>query len=263
MVNIRYMHEKDLGIELIICQSSSISYPIHNHISVFTFGLVLDGAIDLAAGETTTCYCSNGIFFIPPYVPHKITAYGKYTLLTCCINKNTIAAMPLDVLIKIIASLLKKTVICNDISNKQTALIIESLCLSQGVCAKTNILEAHLQEIISQLELYPERQIHICDMAQAAFVSKYYFIRKFKEKIGLTPHQFLIQNRVRKAQHLLSEYDTITEVALTAGFCDQSHFIRNFEKIVGLTPTAYKMAYTPISLLDEIQINAGKNLANI
>ena len=76
-------------------------------------------------------------------------------------------------------------------------------------------------------------------MAQAAFVSKYHLIRRFKQAVGLTPHQFQMQNRVRKAQRLLGRSGTMTEAALTAGFCDQSHFIRLFERYVGLTPSAY------------------------
>ena len=78
---------------------------------------------------------------------------------------------------------------------------------------------------------------------RAAFTSKYHFIRKlFKKEVGLTPHQFQIQNRIRKAQWLMNRIKTITEVALNTGFCDQSHFIKQFEKWWGLTPTAYKMS---------------------
>ena len=76
-------------------------------------------------------------------------------------------------------------------------------------------------------------------MAKNAFISKYHFIRTFKAEAGLTPHQFQLQNRIRKAKRLMLESKTMTEVALTTGFCDQSHFIRLFERYVGLTPSAY------------------------
>ena len=62
-------------------------------------------------------------------------------------------------------------------------------------------------------------------MAKNALLSKYHFIRNFKAEVGLTPHQFQIQNRIRKAQRLIHKTDTITEVALATGFCNQSHFI--------------------------------------
>ena len=68
-------------------------------------------------------------------------------------------------------------------------------------------------------------------------------IRSLKAEVGLTPHQFQIQNRIRKAQRLIREANTITKVALTTGFCDQSHFIKQFKKYVGLPPLAYKASF--------------------
>ena len=102
--------------------------------------------------------------------------------------------------------------------------------------------ETVINSLKIRLEMYPERRYSIDDMAEAAFISKYNLIRTFKHEVGLTPHQFQIQNRIRKAQRLLGEASTIAEVALATGFCDQSHFIRHFEKIVGLTPTDYRQA---------------------
>lgn len=92
------------------------------------------------------------------------------------------------------------------------------------------------------MELHPESKLSIEEMAQKAFISKYHFIRSFKAEVGLTPHQFQVQNRIRKAQRLMHKAETITEVALTTGFCDQSHFIKQFEKQVGLPPLTYKMS---------------------
>ena len=84
------------------------------------------------------------------------------------------------------------------------------------------------------------------EMAQNAFISKYHFIRSFKAEVGLTPHQFQLQNRIRKAQRLMHNAETITEVALSTGFCDQSHFIKQFEKQVGLPPLTYKLSFQTI-----------------
>lgn len=82
----------------------------------------------------------------------------------------------------------------------------------------------------------------INEMAHSLYISKYHFIRRFKQIVGLTPHQFQIQNRVRKAQRMLNDIDSITEVALITGFCDQIHFIKQFEKYIELTPTVYKVS---------------------
>lgn len=88
----------------------------------------------------------------------------------------------------------------------------------------------------------PENIFLIKDMAQSMAVSPYHMIRKFKVSYGLTPHQFQIQCRVRKAQKLLEEGKSVAEAAYATGFCDQSHFDRCFRKIVRLTPNEYKQS---------------------
>ncbi len=95
----------------------------------------------------------------------------------------------------------------------------------------------------------PENRFLIEDMAERVGVSPYHMIRQFKSVCGLTPHQFQIQCRVRKAQTLLEEGKSVTEAAYVTGFCDQSHFDRCFHKIVRMTPSEYKKAakrYTSI-----------------
>ena len=86
----------------------------------------------------------------------------------------------------------------------------------------------------------PENKFSIEDMAQSINISPYHMIRQFKSTCGLTPHQFQIQCRVRKAQKLLEAGKSVIEAAYATGFCDQSHFDRCFRKIVRLTPIEYK-----------------------
>ena len=85
----------------------------------------------------------------------------------------------------------------------------------------------------------PENPFPVEELSRRVFVSQYYLIREFKKRFGLTPHQYQMQNRVRKAQHLLLEGRSIAEVALITGFCDQSHFDRWFRKMLGITPSEY------------------------
>lgn len=86
----------------------------------------------------------------------------------------------------------------------------------------------------------PENIYLIEEMARDSQISPYHMIRKFKKAFGLTPHQFQIQSKVRKAQKLLEQNKSISEVANEAGFYDQSHLDRCFQKIVGMTPKEYQ-----------------------
>jgi len=227
------------GVELIICKQSTISYPLHNHISVYTLGFVLDGTIELMTDKGTNIYHENDVFVILPYIPHCINAKSCYTLLSLCISSDMIADLAFEEVKSNIAYFLHDTINQPVFEEK----IIQALC---GLSFVSRMIPTQKETVISslkmRLEMYPERKYSIDDMAEATFISKYNLTRIFKHEVGLTPHQFQIQNRIRKAQKLLEESATIAEVALAAGFYDQSHFIKHFKKIVGLTPTDYKKA---------------------
>ncbi|MEY8392629.1 helix-turn-helix domain-containing protein [Lachnospiraceae bacterium 45-W7] len=239
--NIRYLYSTETGIELIFCDNSTISYPLHNHVSVLTIGIILDGSVILTTNQETKVYKQNETFAIFPYVPHSIGAYDSYTLLSLCIDKDVINNIDISIIQKRITLLLTQALDIGKINQYQ---ILQLLNLLDEIAGSSEWqLKKHtsyIHDLKKQLELYPECKLTVAEMAQNAFISKYHFIRSFKAEVGLTPHQFQIQNRIRKAQRLIHKTETITEVALTTGFCDQSHFIKQFEKYVGLPPLTYK-----------------------
>ena len=112
------------------------------------------------------------------------------------------------------------------------------------LCIQTTeeLSDKYLQNLWQMIIDNPENEFLIEDMAKTANISPYHMIRQFKKAFGLTPHQFQIQCRIRKAQRLLEEGRSITEVAYDAGFFDESHFDRCFHKAVQLTPSDYKTA---------------------
>ena len=111
-------------------------------------------------------------------------------------------------------------------------------------CVRTQTSNGNgeLVELKDSILDQPENLYLIEEMARDTNISPFHLIRKFKKMYGLTPHQFQIQCKVRKAQKLLEEEKSVCEVTYDAGFCDQSHLDRCFQKIVGLTPKEYKEA---------------------
>lgn len=233
---IQYLHDKN--IELILSVDSEISYPRHNHVSVFTISLVLRGAIFLTVGDNSFTCQTDSSFTILPYTPHTIEAQAPYSLVTLCIDKNLIGNFRKDEIKNNVGHLLAATGEWNLIESQILPLLnsLDSLGAGSFFCSA----DPFIYSAKEQIERCPERKLNLDEMARSSHMSKYHFIRRFRQAVGLTPHQFQIQNRVRKAQRLLSGVDNITEVALTTGFCDQSHFIKHFERYVGLTPTVYK-----------------------
>ena len=260
--NIRYIYNPNMGMELIFCENSTVSYPTHNHVSVLTIGIVLDGSIVLAGDNTVKVYEKNQTFIICPYMPHSISAYNSYTLLSLCIDKNIAAHYSTEKIRHNIMALLMNALNSEKINPCQ---ILQLLNCFHSFAAYTDwhseSQNPFINNLKKQLELSPECKFSIEEMAQHAFISKYHFIRKFKAEVGLTPHQFQLQNRIRKAQRLMHNTETITEAALATGFCDQSHFIKQFEKQVGLPPLTYKLSSQTIpkdtSIPSEVPVQFG------
>lgn len=123
-----------------------------------------------------------------------------------------------------------------------TAYSMISVCIAVNKMDESENEITYLKKLKKLILDVPENVFLIEDMAQSVAVSPYHMIRKFKSSFGLTPHQFQIQCRVRKAQKLLEEGKSVIEAAYATGFCDQSHFDRCFRKIVRLTPNEYKQA---------------------
>ena len=100
-------------------------------------------------------------------------------------------------------------------------------------------MDTDIKILADRITSHPEFELPIETLAADIFVSKYYLIKKFKRSVGMTPHQFCIQNRTRKSQGLLDEEKTVSRIATEMGFYDQSHFDKAFQKIVGISPSEY------------------------
>ncbi len=82
-----------------------------------------------------------------------------------------------------------------------------------------------------------DTDLTVSGIAQAVYMSPYHFTRLFKESTGQTPHQYVVDARVKKAKELLiTGKFTISEVAYHVGFVDQSHLTRHFKRVFGLPP---------------------------
>jgi len=78
------------------------------------------------------------------------------------------------------------------------------------------------------------------ELAKNSGLSKFHFLRVFKKELGITPHSFIINERLNKAEKLIRNGTPIAEASLLVGFNDQSHFTRNFKRYYGYTPSTLK-----------------------
>ena len=74
-------------------------------------------------------------------------------------------------------------------------------------------------------------------------LSPFHFLRVFARVLGVTPHQYLIRSRLRRAARLLAcDARPITEVAFDAGFGDLSNFVRTFHRAAAVSPRGFRRA---------------------
>ena len=108
-----------------------------------------------------------------------------------------------------------------------------------------NLLNLHpierqrLGGVIDYIEAHLMEDLSLADLALEAGLSKFHFARLFKETIGLTPHKYLLNRRIKRASQFLKQGEAIAQVAYLFGFTDQSHFTRVFKQIQGMTPKTF------------------------
>jgi AraC-like DNA-binding protein len=84
-------------------------------------------------------------------------------------------------------------------------------------------------------------EISLDDLARDAGLSAFHFLRVFSAVIGVTPHQYLVRSRLRKAAKLLADPAMpVTAVAHESGFADLSNFVRTFRRAAGVPPGRFR-----------------------
>jgi AraC-like DNA-binding protein len=88
-----------------------------------------------------------------------------------------------------------------------------------------------------------EEPIDLSLSAARAGLSEFHFLRVFSKVLGLTPHQYLVRCRLRRAAKLLGDEErSVTDIALDVGFADLSNFVRTFHRAAGVSPRLYRRA---------------------
>lgn len=83
--------------------------------------------------------------------------------------------------------------------------------------------------------------LSLAELSAQAAMSKYHFIRTFRQISGMTPHQYIWCRRLRAAAAALrATHEPVARIALDHGFGDLSTFNHSFRRLIGVTPSAYR-----------------------
>jgi len=93
------------------------------------------------------------------------------------------------------------------------------------------------------IDEHSQEPLDLEQIASVAGLSPFHFLRLFGAALGVTPHQYLLRSRLRRAARLLAEDGrSITTIAYEAGFADLSNFVRSFHRAAGLSPRRFRKA---------------------
>ncbi len=102
--------------------------------------------------------------------------------------------------------------------------------------------ERQLLQVLDYIHESLDQDIKLADLAGLIEMSQFHFSHLFKQAIGTSPHQYLLQQRVERAKQLLKQTDqSIIDIAFLCGFNSHSHLSKQFRQFTGMTPTAYRI----------------------
>jgi AraC family transcriptional regulator len=100
---------------------------------------------------------------------------------------------------------------------------------------------ATLRQVTDYIDERLDEEIKLQDLAKLVHLSHYHFLRSFAQSLGVTPYQYILQQRLARAKLLLQNNElTTSEIATLVGFTDRSYFNRYFKREIGMTPGQFR-----------------------
>lgn len=98
---------------------------------------------------------------------------------------------------------------------------------------KGKLTSIQLWELIELIHINLSDELSLSDLAAHLNLSPFHFARLFKSSLGLSPHQYVLQNRIERAKKLISGSTSsglsLADIAVQVGFYDQTHFGKSLQ----------------------------------
>jgi AraC-like DNA-binding protein len=123
-------------------------------------------------------------------------------------------------------------------------IAVEAAQLANGSVTMQKVLpsaEARVTRVVRRMEEMPAARHSLARLAEEARLSPYHFLRTFQSVVGVTPHEYVLRMRLRRAAaRLVREKASVLEIAFDCGFGDVSNFNRSFRAEFGRSPRAFR-----------------------
>ena len=154
---------------------------------------------------------------------------------------------PLPELAQLCAGVTSGLLAATDVAWGELALIVaaRAVTLASLLPVKPVVSRAdaggRITEVVRSIERNPDARITIDELAAQAGLSPFHFLRTFRSRTGVTPHQFILRTRLRNAAlRLATESAKVVDIAFAAGFGDLSNFNHAFRAEFGVAPRQFR-----------------------
>lgn len=254
------------NLELIRGEKSGHNYPRHFH-SGFSIGIINDGLREYTYGGNKHLAPAGSIVIINPGVTHSCAAENSCYETICPgdwavsywlggggrmtgrfrFREQDIQDQQLFTGLRNLFCILKQPGLSLEKQSLYTAIMAE---LFNRYAEKTANLAnvGNERHAVTKCREYIDDKyslnISLEELSSLVGFSPYHLLRVFTRQIGLPPHVYQTQVRIKRARGLLATGESLADVAVAAGFSDQAHFTRCFKKHMGVTPGRYQRMLT-------------------
>jgi AraC family transcriptional regulator len=100
---------------------------------------------------------------------------------------------------------------------------------------------ARLKRVLEYIDANLGENITLSELAGVVNMSLYYFAVLFRQSTGLSPHRYVLNQRVERAKELLRDPKlSVLDVSMNVGFEHQNNFARAFRRVIGASPTQFR-----------------------
>lgn len=121
--------------------------------------------------------------------------------------------------------------------------IEEIVHLAELVGREKSLVEENLPQAMKYIHEHATDGVSRADVADILGCSEDHVSRLFSQVLGKNFRDVVLECRIEKAKHFLTETDDkIIDIAFATGFCDQSYFAACFKRLTGVTPSSYRLS---------------------
>lgn len=245
------VHTYEYGDIEVLFFSSNHEFPLHSHES-WCIGLVLEGEVKFTINGLEYITSRNHLFLIPSNTGVQINPINnkRYTYVTICIKNESRKYFSQMEYNQYVIKLLNCGVFMEGIydfmwtKKEQPLLDILQQLIKPLICVdsleKKHSISEPVSKAITYMREHANGKFDLEVLAQNAYVSKYHLVRQFKKEMGVSPHQYFLQTKIRIAKQGILENKSELELASELNFSDQSHLCRQFKQMMGVSIQDYK-----------------------